>query len=338
MSKKSFLKLIPQHLTPKKLTVTLITIVSLFSLSISVFAFSHTQDNQELKQVDAQTGERCFDETGQCINGPIRDYWEQNGGLPVFGYPITPQRVETVEGRTIPVQWFERDRLEIQANDTITAGRLGARLLELRGTPWESYSKVYSAPGGCRYFEPTKHSLCEPFLSYWNNNGGLERFGYPITEPMQETIGDWTGNVQYFERRRMEHHPENAGTDYEVQLGLLGKVVYNLDNLDDIRMESENPYEFKVSTSLCSNIKSYEFNVDYIDAQGNIFDSSSGSSDNITLENLSDPVIDLCVITVKNLDPSRIPNEIQVLITLHHQDNSLTYFKKIIELNQGVYT
>jgi hypothetical protein len=35
----------------------------------------------------AQTDERCFMETGFCIAGPIRAYWEANGGLPVFGYP-----------------------------------------------------------------------------------------------------------------------------------------------------------------------------------------------------------------------------------------------------------
>src|SRR4051794_16224894 len=39
----------------------------------------------------AQTGERCFPETGLCIAGPIRAFWERNGGLPVFGFPITPQ-------------------------------------------------------------------------------------------------------------------------------------------------------------------------------------------------------------------------------------------------------
>ena len=28
--------------------------------------------------------------------------------------------------------------------------------------------------------------------------------------------------VQYFERNRIEYHPENQGTKYEFQLGLLG--------------------------------------------------------------------------------------------------------------------
>jgi hypothetical protein len=73
----------------------------------------------------AQTGPRCFEETGYCISGPIRASWEQNGGLSVFGFPITPQRIETVEGRTLEVQWFELDRLEIQVDGIVTAGRLG---------------------------------------------------------------------------------------------------------------------------------------------------------------------------------------------------------------------
>lgn len=42
----------------------------------------------------AQAGTRCFAETGFCINADFRTYWEQNGGLPVFGLPLTEQRRE----------------------------------------------------------------------------------------------------------------------------------------------------------------------------------------------------------------------------------------------------
>ncbi len=174
----------------------------------------------------AQPGSRCFEETNQCIAGPIRAYWEANGGLEVFGYPITRQAVEEVEGQSLEVQWFERDRLEIQPDGSVTAGRLGARLLELQGRPWQSFPTVEGTPAGCLFFAETGHSLCGAFLSYWQNNGGLERFGFPITEPMNETIGDWSGNVQYFERRRMELHVELSGTP--VLLGLLGRDVYTL--------------------------------------------------------------------------------------------------------------
>ena len=33
----------------------------------------------------AQADQRCFPETGFCISGRIRQFWEQNGGLSVFG-------------------------------------------------------------------------------------------------------------------------------------------------------------------------------------------------------------------------------------------------------------
>jgi hypothetical protein len=47
----------------------------------------------------AQDSQRCFPETGQCIGGRIREHWEQNGGLPVFGFPTTDQHEEQVQGR-----------------------------------------------------------------------------------------------------------------------------------------------------------------------------------------------------------------------------------------------
>jgi hypothetical protein len=193
------------------------------------------------KPASAQ-GPRCFNETPYCIQpGPILAYWEQNGGLPVFGLPISDLQTETIPAPTQenpnatwtgPVQWFERDRLEDHSAEGVgvLAGRMGAKILELQGRPWETFEKVNSAPVGCMYFEQTGHSLCEPFLSYWQNNGGLPRFGYPITQPFQEELAtgpnsNWTGQVQYFERRRMEHHVENAGTPFEVQLGLLAREV-----------------------------------------------------------------------------------------------------------------
>lgn len=169
---------------------------------------------------------RCFIETGFCIEGVIRTYWEQNGGLPVFGYPTTELRVETNnDGWTGPTQWFERDRLEDHGSIGVLAGRLGSALLDMQNRPWQSFPQVDNAPDGCLYFERTRHSLCEPFKSYWERNGGLERFGYPITEPFFDQPGDWSGTVQYFERRRMEHHIELAGTQYEVLLGLLGNEI-----------------------------------------------------------------------------------------------------------------
>jgi hypothetical protein len=74
------------------------------------------------------------------------------------------------------------------------------------------------------YFDTTSHNVPDIFYRYWEANGGLRRFGYPLTEAimeLSETDGE-TYLTQYFERARFEHHPEHAGTQYEVLLGLLG--------------------------------------------------------------------------------------------------------------------
>ncbi|RRR65829.1 MAG: CAP domain-containing protein [Candidatus Viridilinea halotolerans] len=169
--------------------------------------------------VAAQSGSRCFAETGFCIEGAIRDYWERNGGLAVFGFPKSAAAREQVEGRELTVQWFERDRLEIQPDGRVTAGRLGARLLELQGTPWQR-GPGEAGGNGCLAFGETGHRTCGAFASYWERNGGLERFGFPLTGAFETTIEGRQLTVQYFERRRFELHSNN-----QVLLGLLGNEV-----------------------------------------------------------------------------------------------------------------
>ncbi|HUZ02388.1 MAG TPA: N-acetylmuramoyl-L-alanine amidase [Thermomicrobiaceae bacterium] len=77
------------------------------------------------------------------------------------------------------------------------------------------------------YYSVTQHNVPSVFQTYWTNNGGLTRLGYPLTEPFQETsqTDGKTYLTQYFERARFEHHPDFAGTPYEVELGLLGREL-----------------------------------------------------------------------------------------------------------------
>lgn len=183
----------------------------------------------------AQAHVRCFPETGRCISGPIRAYWERNGGLAIFGYPISDVTVESIYDEwgnftwQGPTQWFERDRLEDHSGEGlgVLAGRLGAEQLRqlTLNLIVPQPAPVNGAAPGCRWFPETRHSVCEPFLSYWQNSGGLERFGYPLSEPFELTVGAWSGTVQYFERRRMEQHrifPPGVDT---VMLGLLGNEL-----------------------------------------------------------------------------------------------------------------
>lgn len=59
-------------------------------------------------------------ETGFCIAGRLRTFWKTNGGLPVFGFSITEQREEVIEGQPVQVQWFERPRFKLYSFRLIT--------------------------------------------------------------------------------------------------------------------------------------------------------------------------------------------------------------------------
>jgi hypothetical protein len=79
------------------------------------------------------------------------------------------------------------------------------------------------------YFPHTGHHLSNRsgFLNFWRANGQVHVFGYPLTEELVED-----GRiVQYFERARFELHPEHIGTDQQVQLGLVGREVLELQGL-----------------------------------------------------------------------------------------------------------
>ncbi|TVR70366.1 MAG: hypothetical protein EA415_12960, partial [Sphaerobacteraceae bacterium] len=65
---------------------------------------------------------------------------------------------------------------------------------------------------------PTGFEVDPEFQSYYAQSGGLPVFGYAVSDPGTEN----DRLVQYFERQRLELHPELAGTPYEVLLGHLG--------------------------------------------------------------------------------------------------------------------
>jgi hypothetical protein len=54
---------------------------------------------------------------------------------------------------------------------------------------------------------------------FWRSRGGLDIFGLPLTQPLVQPNGII---IQYFERARLEFHPDLAGTRYAVLIGLLG--------------------------------------------------------------------------------------------------------------------
>jgi subtilisin family serine protease len=179
-------------------------------------------------------GATFFPQTGHTLRGTFKSYWQANGGLPIFGYPTSEEFVERGEdGRDYRVQYFERHRLELHPENRppyhVLLSRLGDTILRQSGRDWFTFPKGGAQPG-CLFFGDTRHSLCEPFLSYWRSHGlefdgrggksqpeSLALFGQPLSEPQLETLGDGKSyTVQWFERARLEDHGPDG-----VLLGLL---------------------------------------------------------------------------------------------------------------------
>jgi hypothetical protein len=76
-----------------------------------------------------------------------------------------------------------------------------------------------------RCFAETGFCVRGRFLTYWETHGGLAINGFPLSEVFAETLEDGkTYRVQYFERVRMEHHPENQ-PPYDILLGQFGRRI-----------------------------------------------------------------------------------------------------------------
>jgi|GEM_PF-328654 len=181
----------------------------------------------------AQGGSRTFPETGQTVKGRFLQYWEQNGGLPQQGFPISAEMQEKsdTDGKNYTTQYFERAVFEAhpdnkQPFDVLLSllGVFSFKRYHPNGVPDQKASTDNPFK-----FTQTGKTIGGKFRTYWEKNGGLAQQGYPITDEFQErnlTDGK-TYTVQYFERAVFELHPENAGKPSEVLLSLLGRFEHN---------------------------------------------------------------------------------------------------------------
>jgi hypothetical protein len=171
----------------------------------------------------AQTDRRYFPETGHFLAGAFRAFWETNGGVAIFGFPITEEYVSPSTGRV--TQYFERARFELTergGQPYVELGRLGVQITEGRIFP-----KVPPIPNTAdrRYIPETQHIIQYGFKEVWETRGGERIFGYPISEEIDEVLenGEWH-TVQYFERARFEYWPERPDGD-RVLLTNLGRML-----------------------------------------------------------------------------------------------------------------
>lgn len=164
-------------------------------------------------------GRIYFPQTGHFLGGAFRSYWERNGGVEIFGYPISAEFVQNRDGRV--AQWFERARFElnvVNGQAVISLGLVGREYLSATGQGFPPVAPV-RAPG-LRFFPETGHTLRGEFLNFWSRRGGLGTFGFPVSEELVQRLDDGRNYlVQYFERGRFEL----VGT--RVRLATLGSAL-----------------------------------------------------------------------------------------------------------------
>lgn len=180
-----------------------------------------------------EPGTLFFEETAHNVKEPFASYWLNRGGLARFGFPLTQafNEVSAIDGNTYLTQYFERARFEYHPEYAGTAYEVLLGLLGTERTRHRTGEAPFrpvnagSVPGGGFYFPETGHTLSGNFLSFWEENGGLPIFGYPISERFEE-ISETDGKphvVQYFERNRFEYHPDLPELPYGVLLGHLAR-------------------------------------------------------------------------------------------------------------------
>ncbi len=157
---------------------------------------------------DLKNGLRYYYPTGKHVGFAFKEYFDAHGGVARFGYPVTHE----FQRAGLTVQYFEKARFEYRPQlagtpHAVMLGLLGDELLTL----WDAHEPREAEPSEelpptVQYFPETGHYVGHGFLAYFNANGGLERFGFPVTEELYDpTLGR---TVQYFQRQRLAWNAE----------------------------------------------------------------------------------------------------------------------------------
>jgi len=171
-----------------------------------------------------------FPETKQTSSNAFYEFWLSHGQTAVLGFPVSPTfRANTDDSppNTV-VQSYERVVMEWHPENPIgervQLTRLAVKRLDQYVQGYQSKSpttpdvrtlvpRTCYTGSDCETFDTTHHTVLGAFRDFWNANGGLPIFGYPLTEEF--TVNDPATSrpvaIQVFERAIFEFHPEIDG-------------------------------------------------------------------------------------------------------------------------------
>lgn len=227
----------------KRLAVTgLIALLAVFLAPLSAGAQTELEQSADsnieewvLVPPDGPPSDNCLQfENGHFVCDQFLEMWQSRGldmgdpgvsfreSLALFGMPWT----QTFQQNGLAVQYWERSVAELHTDVTgdwgpILLRRLGADLENQLPQEFRDFRVPDNTCEG-RYFPETTGCIQPDFLEFWENNGGIQVFGFPLNDATTLDTPNGTFKSQWFERHVIEHHPENAGTPYEYLLRRLG--------------------------------------------------------------------------------------------------------------------
>jgi len=167
---------------------------------------------------------RCYEATGHTVRGEFLRAFDAWGGVRSLGYPIT----EAFEQSGRLVQYFTYARLEDHpdnpAGPMVKLGMLGEDMGR-RQPPIDARRVPPALEPTTRYYPESGHVVRGDFLRFIEANGGVERFGFPIGEPIV-VAGHL---VQDFQHLRLVWQP---GAQQAVTMEESGCVYFQTRRLD----------------------------------------------------------------------------------------------------------
>lgn len=212
--------------TPLRRLVHRFTLILVLSLTLSFV----TGMERAFAQGAGQASEPVYyPQTGHWVTGDfLKTFQDVRDPIKIYGYPITEAFQDQTLGHI--VQYFQRTRFELYPENPpelrVTISPLGKYLY----SPGTALPIPENFPA-CRFFEETGFQVCYTFLDFFLSNGGAAQFGYPISnfEIHEGRI------MQYFQRARMEWHPELA-SGQRVVLSDLGRAYFDTIHENPVRL------------------------------------------------------------------------------------------------------
>ncbi|MBN9391578.1 MAG: C39 family peptidase [Chloroflexi bacterium] len=163
------------------------------------------------------------------IDPEFYHYWLNVAGLSLNGQPLDA----SFNKNNKLYQYFERTRLEYDSAQPaafqVSRGLLGTEVTANRRNEaaFQALNSTeiaaLNATDKANFYSTTGFYIARQFADFWQAEGALPVFGYPISRPFTEN----GLVVQYFERARLELQPATAANAAYVSLGLLGQEQFS---------------------------------------------------------------------------------------------------------------